>query len=181
MQPPTDNELMERVRAGDESAFELLYHRHEARVYAFVWRLVREEALAADLCQEAFVRIWRSRTRWKPGGSVAGYLIRTCRTLVIDEHRRKEVRDRWAHEVAASPVQMAPAPDRAVETRELAAGLAAAIDSLPDRTREVFTLKRDGDLTYREIAEMLGISPKTVDAHMNKALGILRSELANLR
>ncbi len=56
-----DADLMARVRAGDRTAFEVIYRRHEARVFAYLWRLVRDETLAADLRQEVFLRLWRAR------------------------------------------------------------------------------------------------------------------------
>ncbi len=176
-----DADLMARVRAGDRTAFEVIYRRHEARVFAYLWRLVRDETLAADLRQEVFLRLWRARRDWRPGGSVAGYLIRSAHTLAIDARRREQVRSRWADELRFSHPSTTPAPDTALERERLAARVNAAIDMLPDRMREVFSLKRDAGLTYREIAARLGISPKTVEVQMGNALKRLREALADLR
>ena len=181
MSNESDDALMEGARSGDASAFKTLYDRHHGRVFAYLSRMVADRAAAADVVQEAFVRLWKARETWEPGGSVAGYLIRTCRRLVVDEQRRKKVRDRWARRTASAPSPSAPAPDVELEQRELAARLASEIEALPERMREVFSLKRDAGLTYREIAEVLGISPKTVDAHMTRALTRLRERLGDLR
>lgn len=174
-----DSDLMRRVQAGDELAFELLFRRYEQPVYAYLWRRVHDEALAADLCQEVFVRLWKARTGWRPRGTVAGYLFRTANNLAIDEHRRHETRERWS-QLAVLPASV-PTPDKVLERRRLGSRLNEAIAALPDRMREVFSLKRDASLTYREIAELLEISPKTVDAHMTKATRRLRSALQDLR
>lgn len=182
MQPTTsDTELMERVRSGDELAFELLFRRYKGRLYAYLWRRVHDEALAADLAQETFVRLWQSRLRWQDSGSLGSYLIRTAQRLTIDEYRRREVRNRWSRDMASVAVPVARAPDRELEQRELRLRLDEAIGALPERTREVFILKRDAGLSYREIAELMEISPKTVDAQMNRALRQLRDRLADLR
>ncbi|MDQ3623408.1 MAG: sigma-70 family RNA polymerase sigma factor [Verrucomicrobiota bacterium] len=176
----TDNELMVRVRVGDRRAFEHLYERHQARVYAFVWRLMRDEAVAADLRQEAFFRLWEGRGSWKAGGSVPGFLIGVARNLAVDGHRRQVVHDRWTV-AAARESPAAPAPDVVLAQEDLVFRVHAAIDSLPDRPREVFILKRDAGLSYIEIAELLGIAPRTVEVHMGKALRLLRGALADLR
>jgi len=176
-----DTKLMARVRAGDELAFELLFRRYEARLYAYLWRRVRDEELAADLTQETFVRLWQSRLRWQDSGSMGAYLIRTAQRLTIDEYRRREVRNRWSQDAAVASASAVRAPDQDLEERELRLRLDEAICALPERTREVFILKRDAGLSYREIAELMEISPKTVDAHMNRALRQLRDRLADLR
>ena len=91
------------------------------------------------------------------------------------------MRSRWADELRFSHPSTTPAPDTALERERLAARVNAAIDMLPDRMREVFSLKRDAGLTYREIAARLGISPKTVEVQMGNALKRLREALADLR
>ena len=181
-EPPkrTDRELVERARWQDRGAFEELYRRYEARVFAYLWRKVRDEALAADLRQEAFLRLWEARATLKAEESVGPYLMRVARNLAIDHARHASVRQRWSDLVEREPVQSSPAADVVVERRELAAQVNAAVDALPPRMREVFTLKRDAGLSYAEIARMLDISPKTVDRHMSNALKRLRDALAHL-
>lgn len=178
---PTDTELMIRVRAGDRLAFEHLYHRYAARVYAIAWRLMRDEAAAADLRQEAFFRLWQRRTEWDGTGSVAAYLIRVARNLAFDGHRRRLVHERWRDEAAHEDSHRAPAPDILLAQQDVALRVHDAIDALPKRPREVFVLSRDAGLSYREIAELLGISPRTVELHMGKALRLLRETLVDLR
>lgn len=70
---PTDDELMARVGAGNRLAFEQIHDRYGPRVYAFLWRLIGDEAIAADLRQDVFFRLWQARGNWKRGGSVPGY------------------------------------------------------------------------------------------------------------
>ena len=178
---PTDNELMDRVRAGDRVAFEQLYHRYAARVYAAAWRLMRDEAAAADLSQEAFFRLWQGRAEWEGTGSVAAYLIQVARNLAFDGHRRQLVHERWRDATAHEVAHRAPSPDTLLAQEEVALRVRDAIDSLPNRPREVFVLKRDAGLSYREIADLLEISPKTVEIHMGKALRLLREALVDLR
>lgn len=178
---PTDDELMVSVRGGNRAAFEQIYERYGARVYAYLWRLVRDEATAADLRQDAFFRLWQARSNWKDGGSVPGYLIGVARNLAVDAHRRDRVHDRWREEAEHEPSPRTPAPDTVLAQKEVAMRVHAAIDALPARPREVFILKRDASLSYQEIAQLLGIAPKTVEVHMGRALKLLRDALADLR
>jgi RNA polymerase sigma-70 factor (ECF subfamily) len=172
---------MARVRQGDRTAFRELYRRHESRVYAYLWRILGDGAAAEDLRQEAFIRLWEASAEWKAGGSVAGYLIRVARNLAFNARRHDQVQHRWR--IAAeyeSPPSVQP-PDAVLVQQDLAARVNAAIEALPERPREVFILKRDASLSYREIAEQLGISPKTVEVHMGRAYRLLREALAGVR
>jgi len=128
---PSDGWLMARVRGGDEAAFEQLYHRHGQAVYAYLWRLLGDEDLAADLRQEAFLRLWRVRERWSGGDGVRGYLIAVARNLVIDSRRRHAVRERTRPVITEELQQAPPSPDQVLARRELAARLDEALDNLP--------------------------------------------------
>lgn len=178
---PTDDELMARVGAGNRLAFEQIHDRYGPRVHAFLWRLIGDEAIAADLRQDVFFRLWQARGNWKRGGSVPGYLIGVARNLAIDARRRERVHDRWREAAEHESSPGAPAPDVVLAQKDIALRVHAAIDALPARPREVFILKRDASLSYQEIAVFLGISPKTVEVHMGRALRLLRETLADLR
>lgn len=175
----SDHDLMDGVRQGDEAAFEALYERHHRWIHSYLWRMTSDAALAADLMQEVFLRVWRDRERWQPSGSVRGYLVRIARRLALDDARRHEVRSKWAV-LAAAEQRSAPGPEAVRQDSERAKRVDAAIMELPERMREVFLLKRDAGLTYVEIAERMGTSPKTVDVQMSKALRRLRESLADL-
>lgn len=172
---------MSRIRHGDRGSFRELYERHEGRVYAYLWRLLGDRGQAEDLRQEAFVRLWAAREDWEDSGSVAGYLIRVARNLALNTQRHEQVAHRWRVLVSSDPAPTPPPPDLVLAQENLAARIYAAIEALPERPREVFILKRDAGLSYREIAEQLGISPKTVEVHMSRAYKLLREALAGLR
>lgn len=172
---------MVRVSAGDRAAFDVVYSRHQARIYAYLWRIVADDALAADLRQETFIRLWQARAEWQADGSVTGFLIRVARNLAVDANRRYRVRAGLREEMILELHGAIPPPDVDLDRRERADRIQEAIAALPDRPREVFTLKRDVGLSYQEIAELLEISPKTVEVHMGRALRLLREALADLR
>lgn len=177
----SDRGLVDSIRTGDALAFEELYARYQQRVFAYLWRALRDEEAAADLLQEVFMRVWRARARWTPSGSVAGYLLRTARHIVIDEARKQDVRKRWSANWQTDSPILETRPDKDLHEQRIAARVRTAVGDLPDRMREVFSLKYDGGLSYQEISEQLGISVKTVEVHMSKALRRLRDVLGDLR
>ena len=171
---------MARVRAGDHAAFEKIYRLHAARVFGYLWRLTRDETLADELRQDAFFRLWRARDGWKPGGSVSAYLITTARNLALNSFRDQRARQRRETVLAGFAASASPSPEALKDRSELAGRVNAAIAALPDRPREVFSLKRDAGMSYQEIADLLGISPKTVGIHMGRAFRLLREALADV-
>lgn len=177
----SDRELMARVVAGDRLAFDEIYLRYQARIHAYLWRIVGDESLASDLRQETFLRLWRARESWRSDGSVPGFLIRAARNLALDSRRRDQVRDGLRADMVVDVHGTVLSPEAELARKEQGARIHAAIAALPNRPREVFTLSRDAGLTYREIAEVLGISPKTVEVHMGRALRRLREALSDLR
>lgn len=177
----TDAELLVRCSDGESDAFEVIYRRHAPRLFAFLLRSTGDPALAVDLRQEAFLRLWAARERWGGQPSARAFLIHAARGLMVDARRRSSVRLRHG-ERAGEIVHSAPAPpDELLHRGELAARIQRAIDALPPRQREVFVMKRDAGLSYREIGDLLGISPKTVEVHMVSALRGLRAALQDLR
>jgi RNA polymerase sigma-70 factor (family 1) len=177
----TDAELLEQCRAGDDGAFEVIFRRHGPAVYAFLLRMTGDPATAVDLRQEAFVRLWRARDRWAGQANARAFLIHAARALIVDSRRRAAVRTRHRVSAGESLHSSPPAPDELLRREELSRRIEQAIDSLPPRQREVFVMKRDAALSYREIGELLSISPKTVEVHMVGALRTLRKSLYDLR
>lgn len=177
---PSDEELMTCVRAGDHDAFGQLVARHWGSLVAFCGRYVDELDTAEDLAQETLARVWAHRKRWEPCGSARGYLLRIARNLALQEKERRHVRLAWRSRKSAEPAPSVEQEDLLGADR-LRRALAEAVNSLPERRREVLVLARFHGLAYREIAEVLSISEQTVANHMSAALATLRSLLARFR
>ncbi len=176
-----DTELMSRVMADDRHAFKELYDRHGGRVHAYLYRMVHDEALAEDLRQEVFIRLWQVRAAWCEKGTVAGYLIRVSHTLALNACQARRVRHHWVERVANGPQRVAPSPNDVMAQDAIMARVDQAIEALPERSRRAFILKRDASLSYKEIGELLGISPNTVGIHLSRAYKLLREALQDIR
>jgi RNA polymerase sigma-70 factor (family 1) len=180
--PVPDDRLAARVRAGDAAAFEQIFHAYYQRLLAFVESYVRSPEVAEDLTVDVFVRIWERRAEWELRGSLRAYLYAAARNEALAWLRRQRmvqrVHDGTAQDDSPPGMGAPPAPgDAAVQARELAEAVEQAIERLPERGREAFVLHRKHGLSYVEVGEAMGISPRTVEVHISRAFQSLRGEL----
>jgi RNA polymerase sigma-70 factor (ECF subfamily) len=160
-----------------ESVFHALFDAHYEALRAFATRMTGDASAADDLVQVVFVRIWTRREEFHEGVSRA-YLYRSVRNAFLSWLRDRRVVPLGAEHTTQQPGIDPHDPESSLEERRLRRAVIEAVDKLPHRCREVFILVRERGLSYREAGEVLGISPKTVDAHMVQAMRSLRSMLA---
>ncbi len=162
--------------AGSDRAFEQLYHRYFPLLRNTALQKTGNAEVAADLCQETFLSFYH-----KPGvetGKLKAYLLTILKNKVFDHYRRTMVRDNYVNVLQREIRELeTSAVSQKVEAKELEHQIYAAINQLPDQCRRVFRLSREVGLSNRQIALELNISLKTVEAHMTKALGLLKSKL----
>jgi RNA polymerase sigma-70 factor (ECF subfamily) len=175
--------LVERVRAGDETAFEELFRTYYALLASFAYAHSDSREAAEEIVQELILSIWTRRAEWKVTTHLRSYLYVATLNRVRSFRRSQRVH-RAAHCVLAREGSDSDAraaserSDDSIAHHEALAAIRAAIAALPERTREVFLLNRDGGLSYREVAMRLGVTVKTVEFHMGRALASLREQLA---
>jgi len=170
-----DADLVAAVRQGDAAAFQALYERYAEALFRFAWRRCREREAAEDLTQETFVRVWLHRDRLDPRQSIRAYLFQIVRRLAVDLLRRK-LTENLVGEPDPNQPAAAVDPD-AFASRDR---IRQALSELPEQQRVVFCLSRFDGLRYAEIAQVLGISVKTVEVHISRALKKLRDRLRDL-
>lgn len=182
--PQAEAILAAAIRGGDERAFDRFLEERWAPLVGYVTSRVGDAELAKDVVQDAFVRLWERRREIDPGRSIVAYLYQIARRCAIDELRRRDVRARWVARVRPLMAEATPAdaPLRRLAGRDLWRAVARAIERLPVRRREAFTLVHVQDLSYRQAAEVMGSAPQTVANQVAAALAQLRGELgAHLR
>ena len=173
----SERDLQERIRAGDERAFDSVFRTHYAHLVRVAESMLRESALAEEIAQEVMLELWRRRESLELEQTFAAYLIRSTRNRALNHIRHQRV---VAREAAAAAIE--PQASRSAEEEllgvELQQAVREAIDALPEKSREVFRLSREQGLKYAEIASVLEISVKTVEKRMGQALSELRERLA---
>lgn len=178
-QEANDAVLFARLATDDGQALAALMECYWRPMVGFALGRVHSQDAAEDVVQEAFVRIWERRRELRPQASPRSYLYRVLRNLITDIHRRRQLSHRFAFLSTLCEVDETPSALALLEADEFSAAAESAIAALPERRRDVFILAHLHDLSYREVAEVLGITPRTVANHMTLALAQLRAALAS--
>jgi RNA polymerase sigma-70 factor (ECF subfamily) len=173
----SERDLQERIRAGDEGAFDSVFRAHYPHLVRMAESVVRERALAEEIAQEVMLELWRRRESLTVEQSFRAYLIRSTRNRALNHIRHQRIVEREAASAAVDPPS-SPSAEEEILGAELERAAREAIDELPDNCREVFRLSREHGLRYVEIANALEISVKTVEKRMGQALAELRDRLA---
>ena len=189
---PADDEIVRRAQAGDHDAFRMLVERDQGRAYGLALRVLRDEEQAKDAVQDAFLKVYRSLDRFEGRAGFYTWLYRIVMNQCLDRKRRdKSDREvEWndesaagvlnASESAASPAGRdadREAPDVAIERSEIRQAVARAIDALPEDARRTIQLREIDGLSYKEIAEAMGIPKGTVMSRLHYARQRLRELL----
>ena len=164
------------IRASDERAFDAFFRALHGPLVRFAETMV-SGAAAADLVQEAFVRIWDGRERLDPSQSLKSFAYRTVRNLCLNRIRDVKTREGLLAERYERPGGPQVLPDASMEARALEARLLEWIRELPDRQREALELSRFQGLSHEEVAEAMNVSPRTVNNHLVKALRTIRDRV----
>jgi RNA polymerase sigma-70 factor (ECF subfamily) len=177
-----DEELMQLVRRGNASAFEVVYDRHADAAYSLAHRICGQRSLAEDVVQEACLSLWRSGARYdRERGSVRTWLLGIVHNRAIDALRRRAVRDRGLVDEEAIEERLA-APERTdveVARRDEAREIRDALEQLPDEQSRVIELAYFGGLTHAQIASMLQTPVGTVKGRMRLGLAKMRMTLGD--
>jgi RNA polymerase sigma-70 factor (ECF subfamily) len=167
-QPDADAALMLRVQRGDRAAFTGLVQKYQQPVFNFILRTVRDETEAEDLAQNTFIQVWKSAQRYRANARFSTWLFTIARNLSLNEIRRRtrhpaDSLDGFARgddEHAAPQIEdrTAPQPPAELLHGELAAKLDEALAALPENQRTAILLCQRDELSYEEIAAVLGCS-----------------------
>jgi RNA polymerase sigma-70 factor (ECF subfamily) len=169
-------ELARKIKNGDKTAFETFYRNQSGPLISFLRSKGLNQQEAEDLLQQAFLIIWENRADIDPNRSLRSFLFTTAyrRMLNLFRDSKNKVSD-YAY-ILESDGQN---PQEATETSEAMHHLHTALEEMPEKRRNVFELCYLQEFTYKEAAEALGVSRKTVENHMGLALKDLRVALKN--
>ncbi len=177
-----DEELMQLVYRSKADAFEVIYDRHADAAFSLAFRMCSQRALAEDIVQEAFLSLWRTRSRYdRDRGSVRTWVLGIVHNRAIDALRRRTVRDRGIVDDEGLEERVA-APERTdldVARREEAREIRGALAELPEDQSRVIELAYFGGLTHVQIAAMLDTPVGTVKGRMRLGLAKMRMALGD--
>jgi len=174
---PGERDLLEKARGGNVFAFEEVVRRHQRRVFAVAYRILRRHDAADDVAQEAFVRAWRHLKDFDVQRPFSPWVCRIAANLAVNEVRSPRSRETGLPEGHAETPAAAPDPLEGVLDAEARQALDAALRQVPEEQRAVFVLRVFEEQSYREIAEGLGLSIGTVMSRLSRAREKLRVAL----
>src|SRR6187551_1001587 len=164
--------LANRLKASDRDAFRIIFESYQEGIFRFLYLKTKDVQLAEDLLQEAFYKLWANRSKLDSEQSLKSYLYTIAEHLFLNHCRHQMVVQQYGQ--FRRGMTTAETPHFLLEEEEFRQQLESAINMLPEKVKEVFTMSRFEDLSYQEIADRQSISIKTVESHMVKALRLLR-------
>jgi RNA polymerase sigma-70 factor (ECF subfamily) len=173
----SDIDLITRIRAGDQRAFERMFRTHYDALCRWIATYVGERDAAEDIVQGVFARIWERHAHFHPDGALGAYLYAAVRRSAVSRGRHEAVQRRAAPFLVRDAADDGGTADAEFAADELARRFERALAMLPPRTREAFELSRGEGLSYNQIALRMGISVKTVGVHVGKSLTLLRKSV----
>ena len=173
----TDEQLMARAKAGNDAAFEELYHRYARRLKGFFFlQLGGDEELAADATHDVFLRAYEARNRYQEGKSVSTWLFTIAYNICRNHYRSNAYETQLLATLDAEPIS-----DEQIEVQLDAAALddalAQVLSELPPPLHQLFSLHYQEELTIPQVAEIVGIPEGTVKSRLHKTMNIIRKKL----
>lgn len=181
-----DAQLMLRVRLGDAASFNLLLERHRTPVVHFLYRMVQNRAIAEDLAQEVFLRVYRSRAGYEPSAKFTTWLFRIATNLAFnwirDEKNRRQQRSLDGDESGAVARQIGdgkPSVEKRLVDEVKLQEVRDAIAQLPEKQRAAVLMHKYEEMEYSQIAKVLSLSESAVKSLLFRAYENLRMRLAH--
>jgi len=168
------------LKQDDEAAFEELYNRYWSRLYTAAYKRVKSAETAGEIVQDLFTSIWKNRRSLEIRTSCEAYLFTAVRYLVLHQLEKEIVREKYRDSLRPLVRDYDNSTEEIIYRDDLRRHLEKAVAHLPSKCRSVFELSRMENKTNREIAETLGISEKTVENHLTKAISRIKLQLHDI-
>lgn len=174
-----EKQRVEKIREGDEYAFEQLFFEYFHDLCSYALQITSSRDQAKDIVQEVFYKLWKRRKSWVVHSSLKAYLFRSVRNEALNhidaQQYRQEANEQYKRHIK-NGIKATAENFTAIDSR-LLKKIWEIVQELPKRRRSVFTLHRRHGLSYKEIAQVLEISRKTVENHMGLALSDIRDRI----
>lgn len=174
----SEQEIVGAIRQGNERIFEVIFRKYYQNLCNYANSMLKEIDEAEEVVQNLFSGIWEKRAELEINISLKSYLYRAVHNHCLNRIKHLKIREEYQQYANSYYESSYESVSQSVIKNELERKIEEAIDKLPEQCRLIFRLSRFEELKYHEIAEQLGISPKTVENQIGKALKILRVELA---
>ncbi|NGP88738.1 RNA polymerase sigma-70 factor [Fodinibius halophilus] len=171
-------DLAQKIKEGDHKAFRTFYDAHFDSLLRFLVSRNTSKEAAKDIIQKAFIYIWEHRSKIDPDKSLKSYIFRIAYTRMLNHHRDHK---KFSNDEAVPEQESRLTPEDHARETDLKKAIDRAIEEMPEKRGMVFRLCFVEDLTYKEAAETMEVTPKTIENHMGLALKDIRKSLERFR
>lgn len=172
-----EKQVISRIRKGDVKAFEWLFRQYYEKLCQWAYHYLHDLDSSEEIVQDLYYNLWRNRSSMEFNVSVKSYLYKAvsnnCKMLIRKKRRRSAIEADLAYQSQGKSTE----PEEILEVKEIREVVNKTLEELPEKPAQIFKMSRYEGLKYREIAEKLSISIKTVEANMGKALKLFRKNL----
>lgn len=180
MKTQNEKELFRQLKEGSEPAFETIFNHYYAPLCLFAQQILRDDQKAEEVVQDSFVNLWGKRENIQVESSLKYYLFRSVKNHCLNQIQHLKIREKYAEKVKESFDQDLHDADYFIEVG-LSRKIEKSIEALPEKRRQIFKMSREEGLKYKEIADQLNLSVKTVETQMGLALKQLRDMLKDYK
>jgi len=173
----SDPEIISGIKQGDQHCFEQVFREYYKPLLAYSRKFIRDAEEAEEIVQDLFFNFWEKRSQIEINTSLKSYLFRSAHNTCLNQIKHEKVKNKYQEYFQYRFSASFTEATEKLEEEELLMRVQKAMDSMPDKVRNTFMLIRHEEMKYKEVAEKLGISVKTVEAHMGAALKHLREHL----
>ncbi len=170
---------LDNIRNGDAKAFEEVFRQHYQSLCRYAISILKKQDESEDIVQQVFVNFWEKREKTIITGSLQSYLFRSVHNYCLNAIKHEKVKTSYQSYNLLFEMQYELTADKILQNSELENKIEMAINELPSECRKIFKMNRIEEMKYKEIAEKLGLSIKTVENQIGKALKHLRISLAD--
>lgn len=173
----SDTEALLQMADGNVVAYRFLFDHHFSDLCNFLLIYLHSKELSEEIALEIFTYIWEERETLQIKSTFKSFLFASAKNKAISQYRKEHKMVFTSLEAGESLMQEASGAEQFMENNELRELIDAAIQKLPEKSRQIYQLAREDNLSHKDIAERLGITPKTVENHVGIALRKLRESL----
>lgn len=170
-------QICTRIRQGDKEAFESVFKAYYRYLCAYANQILNDRDLSEEVVQEMFFQLWQKHNSFEISTSLKSYLFRATHNSCLNHLKHNKVKEAYAQHILYVKGGADAAEEDAGNSSELQNAIARAVDKLPPERKKVFLMIRYEERKYKEVAEILGLSVKTVENQMGKAMQFLRESL----
>jgi RNA polymerase sigma-70 factor (ECF subfamily) len=173
----TEKSLLSALKNGDVKAFDKLFADYGKRLYHFAYGYLKSREEAEGLVQEVFLKIWKNRDNLNPGLSFNSYIFKIAYHIILELFEKNYRQKVYQHQLIEEAIEFTDETNERLNYQMMLEKVESLIQKLPSRQKEILLKRKKEGIPVKEIAEQLGISPKTVENHLTEAIKNLKNGL----